>query len=152
VSTEPVESGDVFIVVSNSGRNPVPVEVAEAAKARGAQTVAITSKQHSTAVTARGGRGVKLADVADLVIDNHAPLGDAAVAVGDDLRVGGVSNVMTLVIIQSIVVAAVQMLAEQGMQPPVFKSGNVDGADEWNAEQLKRLGRRVPTLLRSQVG
>ena len=102
-------------------------------------------------MTARGGRGVKLADVVDLVIDNHAPLGDAAVAVGEDLRVGGVSNVMTLVIIQSIVVATAQMLVEQGVQPPVFKSGNVDGADEWNADQLKRLGRRVPTLLRSQM-
>jgi uncharacterized phosphosugar-binding protein len=152
VSTEPVEAGDVFFVVSNSGRNPVPVEVAEAAKARGAKVVALTSRQHSAGVAARGGRGVKLSDVADLVIDNHAPLGDAAVAVDGDLRVGGVSSVMTLVIIQSIVVATVTLLVERGIQPPVFKSGNVDGSDEWNAEQIKRLGRRVPTLLRSSVG
>ncbi|HUC14112.1 MAG TPA: sugar isomerase domain-containing protein, partial [Acidimicrobiales bacterium] len=69
VSTEPVEAGDVFFVVSNSGRNPVPVEVAEAAKSRGAKVVALTSRQHSAAVAARGGRGVKLADIADLVID-----------------------------------------------------------------------------------
>lgn len=152
VSTEPVEAGDVFFVVSNSGRNPVPVEVAEAAKARGARVIAITSRKHSEGVTARGGRGVKLSDVADLVLDNHAPLGDAAVKVTDDLTVGGVSNVMTLVIIQSIVVATVQLLTAQGIQPPVFKSGNVDGADEWNAEQIKRLGRRVPTLLKTSVG
>lgn len=151
VGTEPVEAGDVFFVVSNSGRNPVPVEVAEAAKARGARVIAIMSLKHSAAVTARGGREVKLGDVADLVLDNHAPLGDAAVPVGDDLRVGGVSNVMTLVIIQTIVVETVKMLIERGVQPPVFKSGNVDGADEWNAQQLKRLGRRVPTLLRSSV-
>ena len=52
VSTEPVEEGDVFFVVSNSGRNPVPVEVAEAAKRRGAKVVAVTSKQHSAGVTA----------------------------------------------------------------------------------------------------
>ena len=90
--------------------------------------------------------------MADLVIDNHAPLGDAAVAVDGDLRVGGVSSVMTLVIIQTIVVATVSLLVERGVQPPVFKSGNVDGSDEWNAEQIKRLGRRVPTLLRSSVG
>ena len=51
VSTEPVEEGDVFFVVSNSGRNPVPVEVAEAAKARGAKVIAITSRQHSEGVT-----------------------------------------------------------------------------------------------------
>lgn len=152
VSTEPVEAGDVFFVVSNSGRNPVPVEVAQAAKARGAKVIAITSLQHSEAVTARGGTGVKLTAVADLVLDTHAPLGDAAVPVAPDIKVGGVSNVMSLVIIQTIVVATVTMLVEQGLQPPVFKSGNVDGSDEWNAEQLRRLGRRVPTLLRSSVG
>ncbi len=152
VGTEPVEEGDVFFVVSNSGRNPVPVEVAEAAKVRGAKVIAITSRQHSEGVTARGGRGIKLADVADLVLDNHAPLGDAVVAIEDGLRVGGVSSVMTLVIIQTIVVATVTLLVERGIEPPVFKSANVDGADEWNAEQLKRLGRRVPTLLRSSVG
>ena len=151
VGTEPVEAGDVFFVVSNSGRNPVPVEVAQAAKALGAKVIAIVSRKHSEAVTARGGGGVKLGDVADLALDNHAPLGDAAVAVGADLRVGGVSNVMSLVIIQTIVVETVKMLVERGIQPPVFKSANVDGADEWNAEQLRRLGRRVPTLLRSSV-
>ena len=74
--------------------------------------------------------------MADLVLDNHAPLGDAAVQVGDDLKVGGVSNVMTLVIIQTIVVATVKMLVERGLEPPVFKSGNVDGSDEWNAAQI----------------
>jgi uncharacterized phosphosugar-binding protein len=151
VGTEPVEAGDIFFVVSNSGRNPVPVEVAEAAKARSAKVVAIMSRKHSAGVVARGGRDVKLGDVADLVLDNHAPLGDAAIAVGDDLSVGGVSNVMTLVIVQTIVVETVKLLVERGVQPPVFKSGNVDGADEWNAEQLRRLGRRVPTLLRSSV-
>jgi uncharacterized phosphosugar-binding protein len=99
-------------------------------------------------VTARGGRGVKLADIADLVIDTHAPLGDAAVLIGEDLRAGGVSSVMNLVIIQTIVVATATMLVERGLQPPIFKSGNVDGSDEWNAEQIRRLGSRVPTLLR----
>jgi uncharacterized phosphosugar-binding protein len=152
VSTEPVEQGDVFFVVSNSGRNPVPVEVAEAAKSRGAKVVAITSRQHSEGVAARGSRAIKLTDVADLVLDNHAPLGDAAITVDVGLSVGGVSSVMTLVIIQTIVVATASILVERGIQPPVFKSANVDGADEWNAEQLKRLGRRVPTLLRSSVG
>ena len=59
VGTEPVEAGDVFFVVSNSGRNPVPIEVAQAAKERGAKVVAVTSLEHSAAVTARGGGSVK---------------------------------------------------------------------------------------------
>jgi uncharacterized phosphosugar-binding protein len=150
VQTEPVDRGDVFFVVSNSGRNPVPVEVAQAAQARGAKVVAVTSLQHSGAVTARVG-SVKLADVADLVLDSHTPAGDAAVVINDDVRVGGVSSVMTLVIIQTIVVETVRILVEQGKQPPIFKSANVDGSDEWNAEQIRRL-QRVPTLLRPSMG
>jgi uncharacterized phosphosugar-binding protein len=151
VSTEPVEAGDVFFVVSNSGRNPVPVEVAQAAKERGAKVVALTSRPHSEAVAARGDGGVKLSSVADLVLDTHAPLGDAAVAIDEDVKVGGVSTVMNAVIIQTIVVATATLLAERGLPLPVFKSSNVDGSDEWNADQLKRLGRRVPTLLRSSA-
>jgi uncharacterized phosphosugar-binding protein len=147
VATEPVERGDVFFVVSNSGRNPVPIEVAEAAKGRGAKVVAILSREHSGNVTARGGGDVKLADVADLVLDNHAPLGDAAVAVGEHVRVGGLSNVIALVIIQTIVVETVKLLAGRGIEPPVFRSANVDGSDEWNRDQVSRL-KRVPTLLR----
>jgi uncharacterized phosphosugar-binding protein len=150
VDGEPVEEGDVFFVVSNSGRNPVPVEVAEAAKARGARVVAIVSLQHAGAVAARSGTGVKLTDVADLVIDNHAPLGDAAITVGE-LKVGGISTVMALVIIQSVLVAAVRALAQMGIEPPVWKSANLDASEEWNSEQLRRLGRRVPTLLRDRL-
>lgn len=146
VSTEPVERGDVFFVVSNSGRNPVPVEVAEAAKARGAKVVAVVSREHSANVTARGDRDVKLPDVADLVLDNHVSLGDAAVAVGE-ARAGGLSNVMALVIIQTIVVETVKLLVSSGVEPAVFKSANVDGADQWNREQVAKL-KRVPTLLR----
>lgn len=148
VSTEPVEEGDIFFVVSNSGRNPVPIEVAQAAKDKGAKVVAITSRKHSQAVATRGGLGSNLSQVADLVLDNHAPLGDAAVEVSPDIKVGGVSNVLTLIVVQSIVVETVKLLVTRGVQPPVFKSGNVDGSDEWNAEQVKRLGARVPTLLR----
>ena len=151
IGAEPVERGDVFFVVSNSGRNAVPVEVAEAAKARGAKVVAVTSLEHSENVKARGSRGVKLADVADLVLDNHAPLGDATITVQDGLKTGGVSTIMALVIIQTVLVAAVKILAEQGIQPPVFKSFNVDGSEEWNTDQLRRLGHRVPTLLRYTV-
>ena len=92
-----------------------------------------------------------MSSVADLVLDTHAPLGDAAVDIDEDIKVGGVSTVMNAIIIQTIVVATAKLLAERGLPLPVFKSSNVDGSDEWNADQLKRLGRRVPTLLRSSA-
>lgn len=150
IATEPVERGDVLFVVSNSGRNPVPIEVAEAGKARGAKVVAILSREHSASVTARGSREVKLAEVADLVLDNHAPLGDAAIAVGDQIRVGGLSTVMALVLIQTITVETVKLLVSRGVEPPVFKSANVDGSDKWNSDQVSKL-QRVPTLLRGSA-
>lgn len=150
VNTEPVEAGDVFFVVSNSGRNPVPVEVAQTAKAKGAKVVAITSVQHSSAFAARAG-SVRLMDVADLVLDTHAPIGDAAVNVGGGHRAGGVSSIASFTIIQTIVVATAALLLQDGREPPLFKSANEDGADEWNERQLQQLGGRVPTLLRTSI-
>jgi uncharacterized phosphosugar-binding protein len=100
--------------------------------------VALTLRKRSEAMAARGGASVKLSSVADLVPGTHAPLGDAAVDIDGDVKVGGVSTVMNRCF-QTIVVATPKLSAERGLPPPVFKSSNVDGSDEWHADQLKRL-------------
>jgi uncharacterized phosphosugar-binding protein len=124
-----VSSGDVVIVASNSGRNAVPVEFAETCRARGATVLAITSRAHSEAYPSRVPSGHKLMDVADLVLDNAAPVGDAAVALpGRDERVGPVSTVTGAVLAQAVMAEAAHRLAEQGHDPGVLVSYNVDGA------------------------
>src|SRR5436190_203631 len=63
-------SRDVLVVISNSGRNAVPVEAAEWARARQVPVIAITSSAHSRAETSLAPSGKKLYDVADVVLDN----------------------------------------------------------------------------------
>ena len=74
-----VGKDDVLIVISNSGRNAVPVEMAEEAKSRGVPVIAVTSLSYSREVSARQAGGKKLYEIADVVLDNCTPYGDAVV-------------------------------------------------------------------------
>lgn len=128
---------DAFVVVSNSGRNGSTVELALTAKRHGHPVVAVTSMQHTTRVTSRHPSGKRLFEVADVVIDNGAPFGDALLDAGDGIRVCSVSSITGAFIAQGITAEIVRRYREAGKVPPVFVSANVDGADEHN-EQLRQ--------------
>src|SRR5690606_13572023 len=90
-----VDPADVFIIASNSGVNSSIVGMALAAKERGHQVIAVTSLAHTNAVETKHSSGKRLSEVADVVIDNLAPYGDATVTAGDGLgavTVGAVSS------------------------------------------------------------
>jgi uncharacterized phosphosugar-binding protein len=124
-------TGDVAIVISNSGRNAVPVEFAESARSRGCTVVAITSLEHSRSVRSRAPGGHLLMDVADLVIDNGAPPGDAVVSLpGQPTHTGAVSTVTGSAIVQAVTAEVAQLLLSEGRDPDLLTSNNVDaGAD-----------------------
>jgi uncharacterized phosphosugar-binding protein len=122
-----IGDGDVALVASSSGRNAVPVEFAEVCRDRGATVVAITSRAHSGAYPSRAPSGAKLMDVAHLVLDNCAPIGDASVPLpGREERVGAVSTVTGAMLVQAVMAEAAYRLAEQGRDPGVLVSFNVD--------------------------
>lgn len=73
--------GDVLIAHSVSGRNPVTVEIAMAAKEAGTKVIAVTNLTYSRSVTSRHPSGKRLCDLADIVLDNHGEVGDAAVTI-----------------------------------------------------------------------
>lgn len=148
VSTEPIAPGDVVFIVSNSGINPVPVEVALESKKRGAHTVAITSLQHSASVRSRLPDGKKLSEVVDIVLDTHVPVGDAAVELEDGTRVGGVSSVISLTTIQVVLSECCRNLVARGITPPVFRSANLEDSAEWNAELTNSMKSRIPRFSR----
>jgi uncharacterized phosphosugar-binding protein len=127
VEQQALGAGDVAIVISNSGRNAVPVEFAESASRRGCKVVAITSVEHSQSVGSRAPSGRRLMDVADLVLDNAAPAGDAAIAVpGVTERVGALSTITGCALVQAMTVQAAHLLAERGLDPEILDSNNVD--------------------------
>ena len=83
---------DVLIIVSQSGRNAVPIDVADAARARGVRTIAVTSIAHASDQPSRHSSGRHLHEAVDLVIDNGAPTGDCAVQLSNGVRVGPLSG------------------------------------------------------------
>jgi len=140
----PIQAGDVLIVNSVSGRNAAPVEVALYGKERGARVIALTSLDYSQSVSSRSKTGKRLFEVADLVIDNGAPRGDAVVQLpGFPQAVSPVSTVLGAAILNAIVAEACALLLERGIQPPVFISANLEGGDEHNARLMNRYRGRV---------
>jgi uncharacterized phosphosugar-binding protein len=137
-------AGDVLIVHSNSGRNTVAIEMAESAKAKGILVVALTSVAHSQSVQSRHPQGWKLMDIADLVIDNCGVPGDAVVAFkGFDQKSGATSTVVGAALMNAAICETVQLLIDEGLSPPVFRSANLDGSDAYNQQWLDHYAGRL---------
>ena len=140
----PISPSDVVLVHSVSGRNAAPVEVALHAKQQGAKVIALTALDYSQSVSPRSGTGYRLFEVADLVIDNGAPRGDAIVQLaGFPQPVAPVSTVLGAALVNAIVAEACAILLERGITPPVFMSANLDGGDAHNAKLMERYKGRV---------
>ncbi|MFH5823829.1 sugar isomerase domain-containing protein [Georgenia sp. AZ-5] len=135
---------DTMLVVSNSGANPLPVEVAQAARSRGLPIIAITSRAYASASRQPGAR---LHEVADIVVDNHCPPGDALVQLREDLpRVGPASSAVGLALLDAIVVDALARQVARGSTPTVFLSAGMAGAGPHNAALTATFRPRVPHL------
>src|ERR1700682_435293 len=68
---------DVMIVISTSGIREVIVEMAEGAKQRGLKVIGLVSRPHCEQARPAPPSGRKLLDVADVILDNGAPIGDS---------------------------------------------------------------------------
>jgi uncharacterized phosphosugar-binding protein len=132
------------IVHSVSGRNAVAVEFAAAARERGATVIALTSLTYSQSVQPRQPGMKRLYEVADLVLDNLAPVGDALVSVpGLPQRVSPASTVTGAAILNSMVARAVELIVLRTGDAPVFVSANLDGGDEHNQRWLEHYRGRL---------
>jgi uncharacterized phosphosugar-binding protein len=142
-----MRAGEVMIVISNSGINPLPIEVAQIAGSSGLKTVGLTSITHSKKGTPRHSSGQKLYQVVDLAIDTHVPYGDASLEVqGLPMRIGPLSTLSGLLLMHSIVVETTGMLLERGIEPPVRISRNTPEGDEHNQRFRLQYGARIPEL------
>lgn len=139
----PIQPADVFVLASNSGVNGAMVEFATLVKERGHRLVAVTSREHSARVASRHPSGRKLADLADVVLDNGAPYGDAALPLPGGGAVGAVSSITAALLAQQVVVEVVRRLVEAGERPPVYLSANIPGGDEHNTALEARYAGRI---------
>lgn len=140
IEAEEVSADDVAVVISNSGRNAAPVEMALEMKARGVRVIAVTSVGQSSASAPRHPSGKRLYEVADVAVDNCVPAGDALLKLqGLDTRIGPSSTVAGAAVINSIIIEAVAELLRRGEAVPILPSANVEGVAEGTIEEI--LGR-----------
>ncbi|WP_246090253.1 SIS domain-containing protein [Nonomuraea deserti] len=140
------EPADVFLIVSNSGINAAVVEMAKLARGNGHRVIALTSLEHTRSSFARKAGGPRLADLADVVIDNCAPAGDAAVELSPGTRIGAVSSFTGVLIAQVLAELVCRRLLERRVDIPVFVSANLASGDDHNAALYERYRERVRPL------
>ncbi len=134
---EPVRSGDVMVVFSHGGLNAAGIEVALESEKRGLRVIAVTSMCNYRQRQATHSSGKKLADVADLVIDNCCPAEDALVKIdGWKAPVAASSTVATVMISMQLVAQVAAELAKRALVPPVFVSPNVPGIPADNNQKV----------------
>jgi uncharacterized phosphosugar-binding protein len=141
-----LSAADTIIIFSNSGVNAVPVEAALAAKQAGATVVAVVALDYAATVPA-GPSGSKLADIADVVVDNHGVPGDALIALHDTgLRTGPASTISGAFILNAILTEVAWRLDSTATRAPIYISANMPGAQTHNVALVERYRTRNPHL------
>lgn len=140
----PAKEGDVIIIHSVSGRNAVTIDMAKAAKEKGVTVIVLTNMNTATSVSSRHASGKKLHDFADILIDNHGDMGDAAIQLeGFAQKVAPTSTVVGAAILNAVIARTCELLMEMGIQPPVFMSGNIDGGDAYNDAAIAQRSENI---------
>lgn len=142
-----MKEGDTLIVVSHSGRNPMPIELARAASKAGIKVITIVSSEFMKGVSSREASGKFVKDYAEIVIDNHCIYGDAVLEFdGLDMKAVGTSSILSITILESMVANTIELCLEEGYTPPIWVSGNVDDGDKKNNENYLKFRSRIPFL------
>ncbi|MFL6047051.1 MAG: sugar isomerase domain-containing protein [Propionibacteriaceae bacterium] len=139
----PIQPGDVFIIASNSGVNGSIVGLALLAKEKGHDVIAVTSLQHTAEVRPKHSSGLRLSEVADVVIDNLAPYGDATLALPEGVAVGSVSSITSAFIAQLLTIGVAERMRADSHEPPLYLSANIPGGDEHNHALEKKYEGRI---------
>jgi uncharacterized phosphosugar-binding protein len=144
LDTGPARSGDLLFVISLSGRNALPVEMASHARALGIKVVGVTSVAYAHETTSRHSSGTFLKDHCDIVLDSGIAVGDAELTTdGVPAPFAPASTVVTSAIMQAVVASAAGELFDRGVEPPLLRSGNVDGGLAWNDTVMERYADRI---------
>jgi len=134
---------DILFVISTSGKNAVPCEMAKVATKKGIKNIAVVSGSYFEDKTDTQ----KLYQCADMYIDNCVPHGDAVMDIsGSEVKMGSVSTAASSYILQSVLLEASEIAAKSGAKLPIYKSGNIEGGAEYNKALIKEYLPRIKHL------
>lgn len=137
--------GEPFIIVSNSGINAVPIEMAELAKNNNHPIIILSSVESSKQLKSRATNGKKLFEFGDVVIDNHSPYGDGVIQ-SKYGNIGSSSTILNSYIAQMLVLNIIELYENEGIVPPIYQSANTPGGDEHNQKLYYKFKNRVKSL------
>lgn len=138
---------DTMWLFSHSGINNVNIDVALEAKKKGMTVIAYGSAEEAKGKQTRHSSGKTIFDVADIVVDTCAPIGDATVPLKNHQdKVGPVSTIAFVTTVWMTVTTVAEILADRGEHLHIHPSHNVPGdttAKERLEEALAEYKRRV---------
>jgi uncharacterized phosphosugar-binding protein len=146
-----LQEGDLLIIVNAYGINAATIDAALEARRRGVKTIAVTSVEHAKNTPsehpARHPSKKNLYELTDVVVDSKVIVGDAVINIpGLDQPVAAMSTFANAYLLNCMAAEAVRILVDQGVNPPIWKSGNATGGDEANARFIDRFKGRIKLL------
>lgn len=140
-----IEENDCFIIISNSGKNPLHVEMAKHMTSKGNKLIVICNL-HDATNNAKNGSSIL--DYADVVIDNCGYTGDCSIEVEEfNIAVAPTSSIAVAHITSMVMLNAMQQLIDRGITPPIYKSANIEGGREYNHHLREKYKHRLLRLL-----
>lgn len=142
-----LQQHDAFVIISNSGNKALQVELAQKLKSAGIKIIAIVNRKDADKSIAKHSSGLKLADLADVVIDNCCFKGDCSIEIPEsELKIGPTSSLAVAYIANCISIRATELVCAAGISVPILRSINQPGGNEYNLELLSEYRSRVFTI------
>lgn len=147
-----LKPGEVIIIANAYGVNSMCIDIVEEAQRRKMKTIAVTSRSYADNLPpdhpARHPSGKNLYQEADYFLDNHLPYGDAIVEIeGTRRTMGPTSTFCNVFTINLLMIETAKKLIADGIEPPIFMSGNMPGGDEANKNLIEKYIPKVKHLM-----
>jgi uncharacterized phosphosugar-binding protein len=139
--------GEAIIVISNSGKNSAPIEIALYAKKKGLTIIGLTALAMSTTTATVHPDGKRLHEIADHVLDNGGVPGDAIVEVSDGIKAGPTSTLIGCSLLNWLSLAVIDWLKANHHPLPILRSQNLAGSIERNRELAESYRGRLSRQL-----
>lgn len=145
-----VKAGDVMVIGSAYGVNPVCIQGALECKRVGAVIIAVTSPAFSDALDneeTRHSNGMGLNEISDIYLNSYSPFDDLTLKIDSmDQKFGPVGTIMQLITLKALTTTVIEKLAEKGIEVPIWRNALEKGGVEFNNRYLDQIWCKVKSM------